>query len=92
MFFKNANIQTHYSPLAQLNRMISKFGEESCSILGDPEPFHNALLGSVDYPYGNLGESLMVTNSVLQSFALQHCDSTPDIVSSFYAFQSFLRN
>ena len=38
---------------------------EPCSILGDPDPFHNALLGAVSYISGNLRLLLQVTQNVL---------------------------
>ena len=58
--------------------------EESCSIVGDLGSFHNALLGSGDYRYGNLPESHTVTAARLPRHQLKI------VIPKLIPFQFFL--
>jgi hypothetical protein len=70
MFFKTQRANPQFPSPSGAKCPGPEADEESCSILGDPEPFHNALLGSAGYRYGNLGELLVVTNLLTTPRAL----------------------
>jgi hypothetical protein len=61
MFFKTQTADRRTSRL----RKEMNLDEESCSIVGDPVRFHNALLGSRHYRSGNLYKLLAVTTHCL---------------------------